>query len=79
MTTEEKKIKEAIISSLLHGRHSIWNIISFCGLERKAKKACKALAELECDGLIEFHSRNEAKESGYFLTEKGELALPIFK
>lgn len=79
MTTEEKKIKEAIIDAIIHGRHGSRNIISYCHLERKYREFCRAIAELQMNGIIEYHNRNEAKEYGYFLTEKAYALLPAME
>lgn len=71
-TAKEKRVAQQIINAILHGAHTTQMIIKNQGLELESATVEGQLASLECQGIIEYHNRNMAKEFGWFLTDEGQ-------
>lgn len=71
-TAKEKRIAQQIIIAILQGAHTTQMIIKNRGLEFESAMVEGQLASLECQGIIEYHNRNMAKEFGWFLTDEGQ-------
>lgn len=58
-------LKRRILKGIKGGNHKTQYIIEYCKAELFYSNFCKAIAELQCEGVIEYKS--DFDDSGYYL------------